>query len=136
MPMSWSSKVYEHGSSYLRQQAKFIAVCSTKPTTLAELRGTSSTGTSLVVSSSAAATDFTYSTGDKPDAGGFNLTLASFSSMQITDVGVGDHVAIGSYATENVVLYVVTATTVSLTTSDKVTIPAFDLMDIAGPSSS
>jgi hypothetical protein len=129
MPMTWSSRLYEGGATYFRQQVKFVAVCSTQPTTLAELRGTSSTGTSLAVSSSAAATDFTYAASTQTPAG-FKLTVASFSSMQVTDVGVADHVAFGG---SSHVLYVVTCTTRSLTTSDKVTVPSFDLLDMAGP---
>ena len=133
MPMAWSSLCYQNGSSYLRQNFTFLCVCSTRPTTLPMARGTSSTGISLAVSSSAAATDLTISTGDKPGGAGYKLTLTAFSNLTVHDTGQADHVALcGS----SFVLYTATCTTVNLTTSDTVTVPAFDLMDIAGPTSS
>jgi len=128
MGMWASSQFYENGLSYLRTQVKSLCVCSTRPTTLAEAVGSSSTGTSLSKTTTLASTDFVIAAGD---VSGKKITIAAFSTRPIHDVGVADHVAlVGS----TYVLYVTTCTTKSLTTSDSVTIPTWDI-EIADPTS-
>ena len=133
MAMAWSSKVYQDGSSFLVNTVKSICVCSTRPTTIPMALGTSSTGTGLAKTTTLASSDFTYAASTQTPSG-WKLTLAAFSSMQVFDAGTADHIALcGTVAGAQGVLYTVTCTTRALTTSDKVSVPSFDILDIAGP---
>lgn len=132
MGMWASSQFYESGLTYLRDQVSSICVCSTRPTSLAAAVGSSSTGISLSKTTTIASSDFTISAGD---VSGYKIRVAQFANRPVhcssTVLGAADHVAlVGS----TYVLYVTTCTTKALSTSDQVTIPAWDI-EIADPTS-
>jgi hypothetical protein len=129
MGMWASSKFYTGGFDFLQTNANMIVVNTTQVATASsalndKLAATSSGAGAL------ASTDITYSTGD---ASGYKATIASFSNLPVTSTGSADHITlIASSSSE--LMYITTCNSKNLTTSDTVTIPAWDI-EIASPTS-
>lgn len=119
-----SSGFFQRSLNYLTSAVTHIAVCSTRPATPAEAWGS----TLCLARSSAANVGAPAST-----TNGWTVPTTSHSGLTVRNAGAADHIAL--LATTATLVYVTMCSTVSLTTSDTVSLPSFNVR-ISDPTSS
>ena len=132
MGMWASSDFFKASLNHLTSQVGRITVCTTRPATVAEAWNVS-TGLICLARSSGASVSAPAST-----TNGWTVKSTQVASITVSNSGVADHVAllsVGATSDGISLLYVTTCTAKSLTTSDTVTIPSFNIR-IADPTSS
>lgn len=100
-----------------------IYVCTTQPASA------SSAHDNAIAKSTFSSGDFTVGVGD---VSGYKVTLASKSNLTVTTSGDADHIVLCGASSS--LYYITTCNSKSLTTSDTVTIPAWDI-EIRDPAS-
>ena len=133
MGMYASSKMYESGLNWLKDHMTMIVVNTTQVATSASALDDAKAATSSGAGAGLAleSTDMVISGGD---ISGYKLTIASFASLQCTSSGAADHITlIASSSSE--LGYITTCNSKNLTTTDTVTIPAWDI-ELRDPTSS
>jgi len=130
MGMRASTNFYDQALLWLRSNTQAIAVNTTRPATRAEALSSFC----LAKTTTVASTDFT--TGADSTASGRKIQVKQWASLPVvgTSSGTVDHISLVN-ATSSKVLYVTTCASKGLTTSDSVTIPAWNI-HILGPTSS
>lgn len=104
-------------------KADVIVACAAQPATFADAANSHMAEASMVES-----TDYTIANGD---TNGRKITVLQQTGVWITDTGNGNHVALVNSDTAEL-LYVTTATSQTLTTSNTMTFNAWDI-EIADP---
>jgi hypothetical protein len=134
------------GLGLLKRDASIIAICSSHlptigNTTYANVVHTgSSTGLCFCKTTAAAAANWTLQASTPAGSAAVLAQIASMTSMQVVNnpsqggaaVGIAKNVVVASSTR---ILYVLTCTTLALTTADKATIPSFRVC-IKNPTSS
>ena len=123
-----SSAFFEQGLNWLKTNGKLILVNTSSPASAAAARSDALAQTSS--SSPVASTDFTIAAGD---VSGYKITVAQWANLTVTSSGDAKNISITSCSSSDL-MYYTTCNTKSLTTSDTVTIPAWDI-EIRDPSS-
>jgi hypothetical protein len=111
--------------NYIKDNATKMVFCTSQPTTYSQ-------AVSIPASSGYALADVSLGSGDvgapaNGDVSGRKITIAEKASISIDASGSGAHVAIVNDADSGALLYVTTATTQSVTSGNKLTIPAWDI---------
>jgi hypothetical protein len=133
MAMWATSQFYERGFIWLSSNMTRMLVNTTQPadgsSAVNDLLAGTSTGAAAM-----ATTDFSISTGD---VSGYKITVGTgspFSNLPVPSSGTATHISLISSASSSLG-YVTTCNSKSLTTSDTVTIPAWDI-ELRAPTSS
>lgn len=137
--MHATSQVYQQGLNFIKNNADTILVSNTKPTSTwlwADFKdASSSTGLWVAGSTQMASTDWTIAAGT---ISGKKVSMgASSNTNNMTVSGPtlkAASVVIGS-GTSSKLIYITTCSTVALSTSDQVTVPAWRI-EIKAPTSS
>lgn len=127
MGMWASSEFYNSGLNWIKSNCDTICVNTTQP---ADGSSALEDGAMIAKSTALGSSDFTFSTGD---VSGYKLAVAAQASLTVSTSGDADHISLVSSAS-SVLLYVTTCNTKSLTTTDTVTVPTWDI-EVASPTS-
>lgn len=122
MAKSVSDTVLDAALNYIKNNADLMTACNAEPTTLTE-----AVTTYALADVAMSGTDFTVGEGD---TNGRKVAVGAKSDVTVDTTGTATHVALVDSGTE--LLYVTTCTSQSLTASNTVDFPTWDI-EIADP---
>lgn len=122
MAKSVSNTVLDAALNYIKNNADLMTACNAEPTNLTE-----AVTTYALADVAMTGTDFTVGEGD---TNGRKVAVTAKSNVTVDTTGTATHVALVDSGTE--LLYVTTCTSQSLTASNTVDFPTWDI-EIADP---
>lgn len=120
-----NDSMLDEALNWIKDNCNEMIVCTSQPTTYAQATDTPASSGYALADVAMTASDFTLAAGD---TSGRKATVAQKANVSIDYSGTAQHIAlVGSVSSTNTLLYVTTCSDQSLTASNQVTIPAWDI---------
>jgi len=126
MGKSVHNNILDAALNYLKTNGNKLCVCSAEPTTYAEATTLYDGGASKYEIADVVIDSDDYTGPAEGDTSGRKITVNQQSDMDVDATATATHIAIVDTVNENL-LYVTTCTSQSLTSGNKVTVPAWDI---------